>query len=304
MQEIIICKGLPASGKSTWAKKQCQQDHTYKRVNRDDLRNMLDAGDWSPENEKFIRTARNTLIRAALRKGFNVIVDDTNLRADNFDDVCSIVEQLNMDVRVQEKIFDTDPNTCIERDASRTVGKVTDKVINDMYNKYIKNNPNIWKPRTQVFVYKPTQYVQQDESLRRAIICDLDGTLALIGNRSPYDASKCDEDEINTPVQMILDSYLNGYDLTDILFVSGREDKYRIPTMHFLKKAGFIEEQYKLFMRKTGDFRKDSIVKKEIYDAEIKGKYYVELVLDDRDQVVALWRSLGLPTFQVNYGDF
>ena len=57
-------------------------------------------------------------------------------------------------------------------------------------------------------------------------------------------------------------------------------------------------------MRNTADTRKDSIIKKEIYDAHIKDKYYIELVLDDRDQVVRLWRSLGLPTFQVNYGDF
>lgn len=51
-------------------------------------------------------------------------------------------------------------------------------------------------------------------------------------------------------------------------------------------------------MRQSKDFRKDSVIKSEIYEAEIKGKYFVEFVLDDRDQVVDLWRKeLKLPCF-------
>ena len=59
-----------------------------------------------------------------------------------------------------------------------------------------------------------------------------------------------------------------------------------------------------LYMRPTGDVRKDFIIKKEIYEACIKGKYSVVTVLDDRDQTVAFWRSEGLPCWQVNYGTF
>jgi len=60
-----------------------------------------------------------------------------------------------------------------------------------------------------------------------------------------------------------------------------------------------------LIMRKHTDTRKDSIIKKEIFDEHIKGKYFVRFVLDDRNQVVDMWRQdLGLPCLQVYYGDF
>lgn len=60
-----------------------------------------------------------------------------------------------------------------------------------------------------------------------------------------------------------------------------------------------------LFMRAEGDQRKDSIVKKELFDEHVRNNYYVRGVFDDRDQVVSMWRKeLGLTCFQVNYGDF
>jgi hypothetical protein len=92
----------------------------------------------------------------------------------------------------------------------------------------------------------------------------------------------------------------NGY---SILLVSGREERFREPTMRFLTKFA-IPYQY-LWMRCTKDYRKDAIIKREIFDSEIAGKYCVEFVLDDRDQVVEMWRrDLHLDCFQVNYGNF
>jgi hypothetical protein len=59
-----------------------------------------------------------------------------------------------------------------------------------------------------------------------------------------------------------------------------------------------------LFMRPAGDTRKDSIVKREIFDAEIAHRWRVIGVFDDRRQVVRMWRALGLTVFQVAEGDF
>jgi hypothetical protein len=267
---------------------------------------MIDVGEWSPEHEKFIRKAKNNLIKLGLQQRFNIIVDDTNFKKDIYDEICTIVKLLNIDVKIEEKYFNTDPNICIERDSKRSVGKVGPDVINDMYKRYIKNNPNISKERQDVIVKQAIPYLQQDKGLPAIIICDLDGTLALIHHRDPYDASTADQDEINPPVaQLISLMQVFGY---KIFFVSGREDKYREATKSFLEKVveqyGLEPDKTELLMRKTGDFRKDSIIKKEIYDTHIKNKYFVEFVLDDRNQVVQLWRSIGLPTFQVNEGDF
>ena len=48
MIKVILAKGLFASGKSTWAKNVIlKKPNSYKRVNKDDLRLMLDVdGDF------------------------------------------------------------------------------------------------------------------------------------------------------------------------------------------------------------------------------------------------------------------
>jgi hypothetical protein len=46
-----------------------------------------------------------------------------------------------------------------------------------------------------------------------------------------------------------------------------------------------------LYLRRTGDRRKDFVVKKEVYDRHIAGRYTVRVVFEDRDQVVRLWRT-------------
>ena len=58
-------------------------------------------------------------------------------------------------------------------------------------------------------------------------------------------------------------------------------------------------------MRPENDNRKDCTVKKELYEKYINGNYYVDFVLDDRDQVVELYRNdIGLLVLQVAYGNF
>lgn len=83
MKTIIMTKGLPGSGKTTWARERmADTPHAFKRVNKDPLRDMLDDGRWSHDNEKFVLEVRDKIIAAALSRGENgksVIVDDTNL---------------------------------------------------------------------------------------------------------------------------------------------------------------------------------------------------------------------------------
>jgi hypothetical protein len=54
----------------------------------------------------------------------------------------------------------------------------------------------------------------------------------------------------------------------------------------------------------SADMRKDAVIKQELFDKYVAGKYNVLFVLDDRNQVVDFWRSIGLTCFQVNYGNF
>src|SRR5258708_7798095 len=80
MLTVTITKGLPASGKSTWAKSVIGDNPgKYKRINKDDLRRMLDNSRWSSGNENHILRVRDSLILLSLEAGYHVIVDDTNL---------------------------------------------------------------------------------------------------------------------------------------------------------------------------------------------------------------------------------
>lgn len=87
----------------------------------------------------------------------------------------------------------------------------------------------------------------------------------------------------------------------EIIYLTGRPDNYRAQTEAWLSAHGQLSP---LFMRKAGDHRTDDVVKKEIYEREIAPFYAIAFALEDRSRVVALWRSLGIPCFQVADGEF
>lgn len=293
MKTVTILRGLPASGKSTYAK-QIVKDNpgNYKRINRDDLRDMLDSYQFSKSNEKFVRQTRDWLIQQALRDGKHVIVDDTNLSETNIKRITQLVkeveEELGHQIKISIKEFDIDLEEAIKRDAKREK-PVGEDVIKRMHKQfYGKRNQKL-------------EYALQNQELPKAIICDLDGTLAIINNRSPFDGSKCENDLPNTPVINLVKAYKKlGF---KILLLSGRQGQYKEQTINWLNK--YEVEYDALWMRAEKDSRKDAIIKKELYNDNIKDHYNIEFVLDDRNQVVDLWRlDLKLPCFQVFYGDF
>jgi predicted kinase len=310
MLKAIVCCGIPGSGKSTWAKQEISKDPlNWVRINNDDMRAMMNGSVWSSDYEKMVGDVRNYIIRNAFKKNKNVIIDNLNLNRKHFDDVCDIAKSLNKEIQVFEKHFYIDLKEAIERDSKREgKARVGEKVIMDWWKKSGKEGFKFYKPRVEVFSNiglvneRTVKPMAQDESLPKAIMCDLDGTLALIGNRNPYDATQCDiSDKPNIPVVETLKLF---YDKDyQIIFCSGREQKYEVSTRRFIKLClPFVN--YQLYMRQTGDKRKDAIVKEEIFNSFIKDKFYISHVLDDRNQVVEKWRQMGLTCFQVAAGDF
>jgi len=133
------------------------------------------------------------------------------------------------------------------------------------------------------------------------VLVDVDGTIALRNGREPFEWDKVGTDlPFNAVVDLVND--LISLD-QKIVFVSGRDEGIRQQTEAFIEK--YFAGNHELFMRKVGDSRPDEVVKREIYQNSIQGVFSVRFVLDDRDKVVKLWREeLGLPTFQVNSGNF
>ncbi len=316
MQKIFLTVGIPGSGKSTWAKAEIAKDpNSWARINNDDIRAMLNGSVWSADYEKFITETRSFLTREALKRGKNVIIDNLNLNRRHFDDVVKIAKSVNGNFQVIEKDFYIDLEEAIARDSKREgKAKVGETVIKKFWKESGGKQFKFYKPRTEIIsysVYDAASVLPPDlvPDVPEAVLCDLDGTLALMNGRNPFDASTCDQDLPNTPVIETIKAHF--LQKRKIIFCSGREDKFKPQTEEFIHKhVNFVIDGwesnlvYDLHMRKTGDFRKDSIIKQEIYDENIKGKYNVLCVLDDRNQVVDFWRSIGLVCFQVAPGNF
>lgn len=271
MRRITILKGLPASGKSTYAKRLLDKfPGCYKRINKDEIRAMLDNGKWSKSNEKFVLEVRDCLISMALQEGKHVIVDDTNFAPKHEERIRQLV---NNSAGVEVKFFDTPLEECISRDLARS-NSVGEKVIRDMYNQYLKPEP---------------KKIEWDESLASCIIVDIDGTVAKMNGRGPYDFEKVGEDLPNTPILRILIAWYLANPSSPILFVSGRGEEYRKQTEEWL--AQYVPKYEKLFMRPAGNKEKDSLIKERIFEQEIRGKYNVHFVLDDRTRIVEIGRA-------------
>jgi predicted kinase len=285
MAKLTIARGLPGSGKTTWAKTQ----QRAVRVNRDELRRMLHGG-WTGEDwaERQVTKAQHATITALLKAGGDVISDDTNLAAKVVRDLTKLAARVGADAEVVD--FTHVPlETCIQRDAQRAEGEqVGEGVIRRMYERYLTGR-------------EPAIDVDTPDRKPDAILVDLDGTVAIMGRRSPYDTSRVHLDTPNQPViRAVRAMYEAGH---TIIYCSGRTDDGREATEVWLDKHVGVPHAG-LHMRRTGDSRKDSIVKKEIFERELKHAWHIVAVFDDRNQVVKMWRSLGLTVFQVADGDF
>ena len=280
---LYMMKGLPASGKSTRAREMLAANPgNVKRVCKDDLRAMLDNGKWSKANEHMVLRVRDAVISLALQEGKHVICDDTNLAPGHEARLCELAREHGAVFEVVD-FTHVSVEECIERDQKR-LSYVGEKVIREMHQK---------------FLARPVEPVPYNEKLPVCIIADIDGTVALKGDRSPYDWSRVQEDRPHWPVIELVRSLFQKH---CVVFVSGRKECCREITTQWLEQ--YFDFGIDLYMRRDDDDRDDVIVKREIYEQHIKGRYNVQLVLDDREKVVRMWRQQGLTCLAVADGDF
>jgi predicted kinase len=283
MQKILILQGLPASGKSTFAKELVTKEPNFwKRVNKDDLRAMLSNKVYNQKTENFVLSVRDAIIMRALTEGYNIIVDDTNFAQKHIDRIKRIAS-IYKNVKVEIKFIDTPLYECIERDSKRGEESVGKRVILNMYNQYLREKK-----------YQDKEY---NYDLSPCIICDIDGTLAEGIYRSPYDYTKVSDDIPNINLIKIL-KHLEQFDL---FIFSGRDSDCKKETEDWLEKNHI--KYTKLVMRNEGDKRPDEIVKEEFYNKYIKDKYNVLTVFDDRPKVIRMWKNLSLFVCDVNTMD-
>lgn len=292
-QKIIILVGISGSGKTTWASNFIRNNSNYLRVNRDSIRMSITGTDsriLSSELEAVVTKVQHEQIRTFLLGGYNVIVDNTNLKKKYIDSVLNSFGHL-ADIEVIK--IACNPDIAKLRVSVRDNIKIsqTDYIENqyDSYNKLPKSG--------HIFYSQTNIKVSKIEGLPSCLICDLDGTLSLYGDKNAYERD-FENDELNTPVCNIIQS--QGLD-SHIFFFSGRNGKFRDQTISFLAKNGFYPEEYTLIMRDQKDMRRDSVLKLEMFNTHIKNIYNVDFVIDDRLQVIEeCWNKLGLFVLNVN----
>lgn len=136
MQRVIILKGLPGSGKSTWAREFVKGKKDWVIVNRDSLRNM--RGDyWIVQQEDLITEWEDFCVKSTILAGLNVIIDATNLNQKVLNKWKNIASDNSLEAEIL--MFDTPLEECIRRDLGREK-PVGESVILGMYKKYI--NPD------------------------------------------------------------------------------------------------------------------------------------------------------------------
>lgn len=308
---LTAMRGYPGSGKSTTARTVANNTGAVV-VCRDELRNMLHGvyfndGSNHPKSPKDfedeVTIAERAQVAAFLKAGVSVVVDATHLEPSYLRKWAKMASMYGADfVRVDHI---TPVDECRKRDHARMLAGgryVGDKVIEKMAKRHpVKNWPDIQAPPT--FTPEPVEW---EPGLPTAIIVDIDGTVAHMTGRSPYDYSQVHTDVVDEQIRWLVNTVES--EGVFVLFVSGRDDECREATEKWLAENGIVYDE--LYMRPTGakdnhgNKLPDYLVKSDLFDKHIRGKYNVRFVLDDRDQVVNLWRALGLKCLQVQPGDF
>lgn len=302
MAKLTILRGLSGSGKSTWA---AQQNAAV--VSRDSIRVMMYGSDKADyyavdkdilgERERTVTIIQDRMIEGLLKSGKDVIVDNTNTEWKFVKALAKIGYRCGAEVEV--KVFDVSLNEAIARDIQRgTSGGrfVGDIVIKKQHERLSKNKSMTLDPVAPVKPYNGTP------GKPKAFIVDIDGTLAHMNDkRGPFDWAKVGLDDVDqTIADIVLVLSEGSFSLGDdwnVIVMSGRDEACRGETEEWLFKHCIPYNH--LFMRPKGDMRKDNIVKHELFNEHVRNNFDVMFVLDDRQQVVDMWRRMGLTCLQV-----
>lgn len=282
MSKLVMLRGLPASGKSTYAKKLIEEGGNWVRVNRDLIRTMLHFDKWTPNNEDITVKAEVAIAMEALNNNVNVVVDDTNLGNRHHRLWSGVAKDLGVKFEVVDD-FEKDIGKLILRDAKREK-RVTGTVIKNMAMQY-----------------------NMIPGIEDVVVCDIDGTLADCNHRKHHLEGK-EKDWDGFFSDMLFDTLRKDvYDRVveesankTLVLVSARPEEYRSATEIWLRKNNVSYTH--LLMRPNNDCRPDTDVKKELYSKYLK-HYNVTKVFDDRPAVIRMWREQGLEVEDVGDGE-
>jgi hypothetical protein len=299
MPKLFLLVGPPGSGKSTFAKERIYNDGDH------------GAATAYVNQDSQGKAGHLQAFGAALSGYRDVIVDRMNF---NKPQRLGYIEQAKRrGYEIEIHVFHEPYQVCLDRALARkgheTIVEPKDayQAIGFFFRKYerVDDNEADKVVRHYPIGNKPS-----------AIICDLDGTLADCAHRRHFvrvpEGQKKNWPAFfagikdDTPNGFCVDILKRFYPDHRIVFCSGRGEEQRESTDTWLKQYLPYPVYVKapLYMRMNGDSRQDAIVKEIILDFEILTRFTPYFMLDDRDQVVEMWRKRGFVCLQVAEGDF
>ena len=311
--KLILTRGIQGSGKSTWAKQWvAESPETRVRFNNDDMRYSCSVYmTYTNKREKLIDEMKKNFMRSAMNLGFDIVADNMNLNDKEVAMYEKLVKEFNVlsdkyHYEIEFKDFFIPLEECIERDKLRGDKAVGEKAIR-----------HIWRIYRDKIIHLETMkavenQIPRNEELPSCIIVDMDATVCFNTSGRPFygegSAEQMHTDVPNYPVIKIIQNYVKTMDIDkgdNVIFVTGRDETARQATRDYIDKNVLPNyDEYELYTRKAGDFRKGDVCKREIYENRIKGKFNVDFVLDDSHKIVKMYRELGLTVLQPNDGKF
>lgn len=329
LKVAVFTVGMSGCGKTTAVHAQANliedslhenlASFTQGQVSRDDARDHISNGSYSKgsgQNKgwKYNRKNEDKVTehcRAAIldlvtfsTNGLLVWIDDTHLNPKFRNEYAAWLKSEGFDKLYAIDMRGVSYEVCVQRIAARAADGGRGVPKNVLKRQYSQIDPDYFKDYRlkNIEAGKPFG-IPFDDRKKSVYIVDIDGTIAIMHNRSPFDESKVENDYLNDPVVSIIDHLYNAGQ--SILLVSGRSDNCRPETLRWLSKHSIQFDE--LHMRTDEEMQtgvKDVAVKTRILEEEILPRYNVIAVFDDRDQTVAGWRAHGLTCLQVAPGDF
>ena len=283
MSKLIAMQGLQGSGKTTWAKQFCAENQNYYRVNADELRRMaLGEVKWSRDKEDAVQIIQYYAVVELLKHDRCVVWDNMNLSSTAKNRCQAAADETGSQLLWHP--METSLDECIKRDADRPLDEIIGRAIIEntaLYNDYIP-----WGEYPKPFV-----------------VFDLDGTLCncewrreICLTKKPPDwkhfFSSCGLDKPNWPILKWAQTLQNDY---HIIISTGRPERYFNSTDAWLQQYGV--KYTRIFMRRNSDNRHDYETKNDM--CQHLPKDQILFVVDDRPQVVDMWRENGLKVYPV-----
>ena len=297
MPKIFILRGLPASGKSTLARKIVDANPTHTaRFNWDDIRNMMGPY-WIPEREntKVLYALRDAFINNMMSNQWDIVIDNMNLNPKELEHYNKIVSEYNSNhtdkYEIEVTTLFTPVEECVRRDALRS-NPIGESVIRSIWQRY-RNFLCTEENKEIVSKLKPAT------NLPKAVIFDADSTLCFNISGRPYygTAQGLLDDVPNVNAIIAAQVYHSGG--IKVLLVTGREgtDEIKEATQKWMENNQVPIDEY--YFRPVNNRESGDKIKAQIISG-ISNKYNIIGIYEDSSKIVKSLREMGYTVFQPN----